>query len=409
MIALVDCNNFFVSCERVFNPGLRDKPVAVLSSNDGCVIARSNEVKELGVPMGAPLFKYRDLLNSNGVVVRSSNFALYTDMSRRVMATIHAQMPDMEVYSVDEAFVDVTGISNPAEWGVELRDIVMRDTGIPVSIGIASTRTLAKASATIAKKQNGVMSFAGMSGMEIDEHLSRLSSSDVWGIGRRMARQFAQYRLLNAADIRNMSDRLMRKFNVSTRRTILELRGIPVDTEQSSESKSMVSTRSFGSPVSDKAYLREALCMHAMKLTTKLRRESLGTRMITAFISTGHQGEFLHASKGFPVATSNTQEVTRAVVELLDQIYHPGLMYKKAGVMAYKLTPVRAQQLAFGSDTSEMESSEKVDTVIDEVNEKWGPHALKLAAEGFNHSWQPKHVLRSPRYTTEWSELKTVN
>lgn len=408
MIALIDCNNFFVSCERVFEPTLRDVPVAVLSSNDGCIIARSNEVKALGIPMGAPEFQYREVLARHKVALRSSNFALYTDMSRRVMATIHEDAPSMEVYSVDEAFVDLSGVRNDIQWAESVRDKLYRNTGIPVSIGIGPTRTLAKAASSLAKKRYGVVSFANMSEPQLDYLLGQLASRDVWGIGRGLSEQFAAYGLISAVDVKNMPDKLMRKFNVVARRTILELRGTPAETETGGIRQSMVSTRSFGRPVHKKEELSEALSMHAMKLGLKLRRESLQTRLIVAFISTGSRGGFLHARVHLPVATNSSVELVRAIKNLLEQIYKPGSFYKKAGVMAYQLTRESSQQLMLGTDVAGIDASRQLDSVIDEVNEKWGPHVLKLASEGFKRSWEPKHLLRSKRYTTELNELKLI-
>ncbi len=401
MIALVDCNNFFVSVERVFDPSLRHKPVAVLSSNDGCIIARSNDIKPL-IPMGVPVFKVRSILQQHGVVLKSSNFALYSDMSRRVMAVLKRFSPSVDVYSIDEAFLEFPRSMDPRE----LRMAVMRDVGIPVSIGVAATRTLAKAAATLAKHREGVLDFTGMGEAEINAHLSVLAIQDVWGIGRRLGDQFRFYRIRTAYDLKKISASLLDSCNTTVQKMVGELRGQPTPHEPVTHSKSMVSTRSFGKVVSNKSEIAESLSSHAAHIGIKLRREGLKTGLLGVFISTGKKGAIFSSRYQLPVATDDTRTLISIVHRLLPHVYTSRLHYKKSGVMAYQLTPV--QQLALESEELELKHAEDINTVVDTVNKKWGTHSLHFAAEGVYQYWASKHELRSPRYTTEWSELRHV-
>lgn len=402
MVALVDCNNFFVSVERVFEPHLQHQPVAVLSSNDGCIIARSNEVKAMGAPMGVPVFKVKELLNQHRVVLKSSNFALYSDMSRRVMDTLGRFSPDVDVYSIDEAFIDIPDFINLKD----MRETVLRDTGIPVSIGAASTRTLAKAAAHLAKRNDGVMDFGNMSETEVDIRLMCVPVEEVWGVGRRLSEEFRAYRVQTAYDLKTIPDSLLRRYNVTVRSMVGEIRGHTAARVASEHSKSMISTRSFGKPVGSMTDLQESLSSHAAQLGKKLRREGLKTQHIQAFISTGKKGRSFHSTRGLLVATDDTREIIKAVNDILRQVYYPGLQYKKAGVMACKLSP--AQQLSFNSSEYNLNYADKVNGVLDKVNDRRGSGSIRFAAEGFDQTWGPKHDLRSPRYTTEWGELKEV-
>lgn len=408
MIALVDCNNFFVSCERVFDPGLWSKPVAVLSSNDGCIIARSNEVKDMGVPMGAPAFKYERLLRQYDVVIRSSNFSLYTDMSRRVMATLREYTAGVEVYSVDEAFIELGDGRGYDEWAAELRRRVWRDTGIPVSVGIAPTKTLAKAAATLSKHRSGAISFADLDDAEVDECLQQLPVDKIWGVGSRLARQFSAYKVKTAYDLKFLPDKLLRTMTVPVQRTVAELRGLPAEIHSSDMAKSMISSRSFGAPVSSEKKLSEALSMHAVSLSSRMRQEKLAAHVIVAFISNGKGGLIHQASKTLLMASNSSSYLAALVPDLLSRIYKPGLWYKKAGMAAHRLEPAHARQLTLDSDVEWIYAAEKIDTAFDAINRKWGAQSLKIAAEGINQSWRPRHDLRSPRYTTEWSDIKTV-
>ena len=402
MIALVDCNNFFVSVERVFEPRLSELPVAVLSSNDGCIIARSNEVKELGIPMGAPVFKVRDLLDKHEVVLKSSNFALYSDMSRRVMTVLERFSPSVDVYSIDEAFLDWPQRQDPRE----LCDAVLREVGIPVTIGVASTRPLAKAAAFLGKRGEGVMDWSRSSDQEVDTWLQRVPLEDVWGIGRQLHRKLQLHRIRTAYDLKHMPDALLQGHDVTMRRLVNQLRGQVMAHQESAPSKSMVSTRSFGKVVSDKSELSQSLSYHAAHLGEKLRREGLYASSVAAFISTGTRGIDLGREHTLVEPTQGTRTLVRAVNHILNECFDVNLHYKKAGVMVYGLRP--GQQLSFGGNEIDSMKDQQTSELLDKVNARWGASSLKLASEGINSNWKPKRELRSPRYTTEWSEIKEV-
>lgn len=401
MIALVDCNNFFVSVERVFDPSLKHKPVAVLSSNDGCVIARSNDIKSF-IPMGVPVFKVRDTLRHHGVVLKSSNFALYSDMSRRVTAILGEFSPEVDVYSVDEAFLDLPYWVDPCQ----IRATVLRKVGIPVSVGCAVTRTLAKAAAELAKQDTGVLDLARINEEKANQHLSRLPIEDTWGVGSKLAKRFRMQRVNTAYDLKIFPEPLLKQYSITVRRMVYELRGFPMEEAKSAHSKSMISTRSFGEPVDSKASLLESVSSHASHIGVKLRQEGLMAGRIDAFASTGKNGATLVDSYRFPVVTDDNRELIRAAKYILSRVYCAGLQYKKAGVLAYDLTPV--QQLAFDSDDTYLDHAKVLSQTLDIVNGRWGSRTLRFGAEGINQSWHPRHDLRSPRYTTEWDELKRV-
>ena len=402
MIALVDCNNFFVSVERVFEPGLSELPVAVLSSNDGCIIARSNEVKELGVPMGVPVFKVRDLLDEHGVVLKSSNFPLYSDMSRRVMSVLERFSPDVDIYSIDEAFLDWPVGQNPEE----LRQSVLREVGIPVTVGVAMSRPLAKAAGSLGKRLGGIMDWSQSSEEEVDAWLSLISIEDVWGIGRKLQQKMKLYRIYTAYDLKYISDGLLKKQDVTFRRLVAQLRGQKTPPQEVAPSKSMVSTRSFGKVVSDKSELSQSLSYHAAHLGEKLRREGLYASSVAAFISTGTRGIDLGREHTLAEPTQGSRTLVRAVNHILNECFDVNLHYKKAGVMVYGLRP--RQQLSFGGNEIDSIKDRQTSELLDKVNARWGASSLKLASEGINSNWKPRHELRSPRYTTEWSEIKEV-
>lgn len=399
MIALVDCNNFFVSCERVFEPGLRDRPVAVLSSNDGCIIARSNDIKPY-IPMGAPLFQVRGVIRRHGVVLKSSNFALYSDMSRRVMAVLERFASEMEVYSIDEAFLQWPKASD----AYALREAVLRELGIPVSIGIASTRTLSKAAAKLAKYRGGIMDWSRAEKNEIDAWLQEVLLEDVWGVARRLSKKFHAHRMHTAYDLKTMPERSLRTHNVTVRRLVYELRGCPADSTPTAPSQSMVSSRSFGTAVCSKLELAQALSTHAAHLGRKLRREGLYAGSVTAFISVGQGGRAMSGARTLTIPMQGSYELIKVVQEILEGCYHPSVYYKKAGVMVNKLTS--AQQLTLDSEESEFTRAQAINQTMDTINARWGAGTVQLAAEGIEPRWRPRHALRSPRYTSEWNELK---
>ena len=399
MIGLVDCNNFFVSVERVFAPELRQRPVAVLSSNDGCIIARSNDIKPF-IPMGAPLFQVQDVVDERGVVLRSSNFALYSDMSARVMATLRAWSPYVEVYSIDEAFLEVNALMDLQA----MKRAVEADTGIPISIGVGETKTLAKAANYVAKRSEGICNLATMPLSGRDMCLMCVPVGEVWGVGKRLRKKFFAHGIKSAYELASMPHATYRQYNVTVQRMIDELRGIPAPETGIGPSKSMVSSRSFGEVISSKYLLAEALSTHAANLGRKLRRERLFAVEVGVMLSSGKRGVVLSRTVRLPEATAQTQELVRSANQLLDTIYRQGLLYKKAGVWVQDLRT--EQQLRLGR--REREQAAAVDALLDEAARRWGRNVVQLGSEGVKQPWLPRHELRSPRYTSQWAELPRV-
>lgn len=349
MFALVDCNNFYASCERVFNPGLRKRPVVVLSNNDGCVIARSQEAKAIGIRMGHPYFQARELIEKHGVAVYSSNYTLYGDMSRRVMETLERFSPEVEVYSIDEAFLDVRHVASDRliEYGRELRATLHRWVGIPVGVGIAPTKTLAKVANHLAKKdptRGGVVALATEKAWR--GAIATFPIEDVWGIGRRWASMLAGQGGRTAADFAALPDAwIRRKMNVVGLRTAMELRGdpcLPLELAPPPKKGLMVS-RSFGSKIEDLELIREALMAHVARAGEKLRRERLVANHLMVLLQTSRfakdgkrYSNSLHTS--LPYATYCTPTLIKAAIPLLDSMYRSGFAYAKCGVMLTELT-----------------------------------------------------------------------
>ena len=354
-IALVDCNSFYVSCERLFNPKIRKRPVVVLSNNDGCIISRSNEAKALGIRMGEPYFKAKNIIIKNNVNVFSSNYSLYGDLSRRVMRTLKRFNSDIEVYSIDEAFLDLSNFSdNEVEKvGREIRATVLQWTGIPTSIGIAKTKTLSKVANHIAKKQSGVTSLIGIK--NLDPILEKVEINDVWGVGRQLTKFYQKNGIYNAKQLKNKSNTWIKKCsNVLSSRTAMELRGIPcIDLETtSSKRKSCVVSRSFGKRVERFQELKEAVANYCLNASEKIRSESLVAKAITVFVRTSpFQRNFGYYSNSktidFPIATNNSIETVKAAISILESIFKNGYRYQKAGVMLTGLSNSDGKKFIF--------------------------------------------------------------
>ncbi len=410
MIALVDCNNFYVSCERVFDPRLCGVPVVVLSNNDGCVIARSNEAKALGIPMGTPFFKVRDLVRRHGVRVFSSNYALYGDMSERVMLTLGEATPDVEVYSIDEAFVRL----HASDEAAGLRRRVLRDTGIPTSIGVGPTKTLAKAANRFAKKRATCGVFDLSAGGDVDDLLADLPVADVWGIGRRWAAKLCAAGLPTARHLRDADDQWVRRhLNVTGLRTVHELRGIPCIPfeEMPVERKTVTCSRSFGEPVERLGPIREAVAHYAAQAAAKLRREGLAAAILRVFVTTKYYGEEPHRTGLYtltlPRPTAFAPDLVRYAKLGLERAYRPGYAYRKAGVQLMGLSPAdRVQGNLFVAADPRRQA--RLMAMMDRVNRRFGRGTLFLAAEGTGRSWAMRQARRSPRYTTRWDELALV-
>jgi DNA polymerase V len=414
--ALVDCNNFYVSCERVFDPSLRNRPVVVLSNNDGCVIARSEEAKQLGIPMGSPFFKCRELLESSRGAVLSSNYALYGDMSARVMRTLSGFTPDIEYYSIDEAFLLFTGSENRTDLGRTMRRQVGQWTGMPVSIGFGPTKTLAKIANRVAKKHpehGGVFDITGHE--HADAILKATEVGDIWGIGRRYAEFLRSRAILTAFDLKSMPDTFVKKhLTVTGLQTVMELRGrscISLETAPPPP-KSILCSRSFGTPVSTLGELKEALAAYVTRAAEKLRRKNGVASHVHVFLTTNtfRSGERQYAANSsvpLPSSTAYTPEIIGATHRLLETIFREGYRYQKAGVI---LTGIETQRQASLMDPPPEERARQkaLMRVMDRVNGQWGTRTLLFAASGIEQPWKMNQSRKSKRFTTCWHELPLV-
>ena len=414
-IALVDCNSFYVSCERLFNPKIRKKPVVVLSNNDGCIISRSNEAKALGIKMGEPYFKEKDIIVKNNVQVFSSNYSLYGDISRRVMRTLKRFNSDIEIYSIDEAFLDLSNFSDEEIEGVgkEIRNTVLQWTGIPTSIGIAKTKTLSKIANHIAKKkQSGVTSLIGIE--NIDPILEKVEINDIWGVGKQLTKFYHKNGIYNAKQLKNKSNTWIKKSsNVLSSKTAMELKGIPCINLEVSESKrkSCVVSRSFGKRVENFQELKEAIASYSLNASEKIRSESLVAKTITIFIRTSpFQNRFGYYSNSkkidFPMATNNSIEIVKAALSGLETIFKNGYRYQKAGVMLSHLSDSSNGKNLFSS-----ERDEKINSLmksIDSTNYRYGRSTLSLASAGIQKRWNIRRQHYSKIDTADFYCLPTI-
>lgn len=418
LCCLVDCNNFYVSCERVFRPELRTRPVVVLSNNDGNVVALSNEVKEMGLPFGAPFFKVKELIRGNRVAVFSSNYTLYGDMSRRVMECLARFSPEMEVYSIDEAFLSLGGMRvDPVEYGRMIRDSVGQWTGIPVSIGIAPTKTLAKLASRIGKKDpasRGVFDLVDRG--RVDGVLEATDAGDVWGVGHQYRQLLRRNGILTARQLRDAPDKWVRRnMTIMGLRTVWELRGVPCIPfdELPAPKKGIVSSRSFGRPVESIDELRQAVAAYVSRAAEKLRAQKSVAGSVTVFISTNRFKEddpqySSGVSCRLPVPSSYTPRLIQVAGRLLEGIYRRGYRYKKAGVMLYEIMQEGDAQLDLFSRFHDTDRTRRLMGVVDGVNRDLGRHTLHFAAEGIIRPWQMRREFLSARYTTHWDEIPVV-
>ena len=414
-LALVDCNSFYVSCERLFNPKIRRKPVVVLSNNDGCIISRSDEAKFLGIKMGEPYFKAKDIIVKNKVEVFSSNYSLYGDLSRRVMRTLKRFNSEMEVYSIDEAFLDLSNFpDNEVEKiGKEIRETVLQWTGIPTSIGIAKTKTLSKIANHIAKKKiSGVTSLIGIE--NIDPILEKIDINDVWGVGKQLTKFYQKNGIYNAKQLKNKSNTWIKKFsNVLSSRTAMELRGISCISLETTTAKrkSCVVSRSFGKRIDTFQELKEAVASYCLNASEKIRSESLVTKAITVFIRTSpFQRSFGYYSNtktiDFPIATNNSIEIVKTAVSVLEKIFKNGYQYQKAGVMLTGLRNDDGRKNLFSS-----ENDEKINSLmrsIDNTNYRYGRSTLSLASAGVQKKWNMKREYSSKIDTADFYCLPKI-
>ena len=414
-IALIDCNSFYVSCERLFNPKIRKKPVVVLSNNDGCIISRSNEAKALGIKMGEPYFKAKDIIVKNNVQVFSSNYSLYGDISRRVMRTLKRFNSEIEVYSIDEAFLDLSNFSDDEieSVGIEIRSIILQWTGIPTSIGIAKTKTLSKIANHIAKKEkSGVVSLIGIE--DIDPILEKIKIGDVWGVGRQLTKFYIKNGIHNAKQLKNISNTWIKKSsNVLSSRTAMELRGIScIDLEiQDSKRKSCVVSRSFGKKVETFQELKESVTNYCLNASEKIRSESLIAKSVTVFLRTSpfqNRGIYYSNSKtiDFPIATDNSIEIVKAAINGLKDIFKKGYKYQKVGVMLSRLSNLENKNNLFSS--SKDEKIKSLMRSIDSTNCRYGRSALSLASGGVNKKWNMRRKHSSKIDTVDFRCLPTI-
>ena len=421
-IALIDGNNFYVSCERVFQPELEGKPVVVLSNNDGCVVARSQEVRALGVAMGVPWFKVRDLAEQHGIIAKSSNYTLYADMSQRMHSVIGQFSPEQEIYSIDETFLDLTGFRQDLiEYGLQIRQRVRQWTGIPVCVGIGSSKTLAKLANHSAKKvlvpemANSVVNFNQMSSPDLNQLFSNIDVGEVWGVGRRNKERLYEIGIQTVKDLRDCSvTRIKQEFNVVLGRTVAELNGescLALE-EVAPPKQQIVSSRSFGQPIYLLEDLNEAVVSYASRASEKLRKQAHVAGAIQVFLQTNpFKPEEPQYNSGVTVKlvkpTDNAFRLSEAALYGLKRIYKPGYAYKKAGVMLMSLCPADQVpvDLFSGFDEPETQRAKNLMTTLDEINAKMRRGTVRSAGEGIQKPWAMRSGNKSKAFTTDWEQL----
>jgi DNA polymerase V len=420
MFALVDVNNFYVSCERVFQPQLEQVPMVVLSNNDGCAVARSPEVKALGVKMGTPWFKMKALAKEHGILALSSNYTLYGDMSNRATAVLRDFSPDIEVYSVDESFLRVESVAHlyggVTAMGQQIRQRVKQWTGLPVCVGCGPTKTLAKIANHLAKKNpefEGVCDLHAIPRPERLQWMSQLEVGEVWGVGKRIAKRLNAMGVETVLDLRNISIKEIRaQFGVVMERTCNELRGIScLELEDVAPAKQQImSSRSFGSPVTTLAELREAVASYVSRAAEKLRAQGSVAAAIQVYIQTNRFKESdLQYSEGLlvplPDPTDDTRLLTSAATLGLGLIFKPGYQYKKAGIMLTLISDKAKRQQTLFDDPLQRAQSAKLMAAMDAINAEFGRDTVKTGANGTEKRWAMRSENRSPRFTTRWDEL----
>ena len=422
--ALVDVNNFYVSCERVFRPGLANTPLVVLSNNDGCTVARSNEVKALGVKMGTPWFKLKGLAKQHGIQAFSSNYVLYGDMSNRVATILREFSPDIEVYSIDESFLRIETVAHlydgAVSMGQQIRERVLQWTGLPVCVGVGPTKTLAKFANHLAKKNaifGGVCDLHVMPRPERLQWMNGVNVAEVWGVGRRTAARLETMGIRTVLDLRNTFPKEVRsQFGVVMERTCSELRGISCLTLEDvvPARQQIMSSRSFGVPVESIDELQEAVACYTTRAAEKLRQQQSISAAVHVFLQTNcfkDDAPQYHPAITVPLieATDDTLVLISAAASGLRNIFRAGFHYKKVGVMLTLLSSKTARQGTLFDDPAAREKSARLMAVMDAVNQEFGRDTLHSAAEGVAKRWAMRAGMRSPRYTTQWDELPVVS
>ena len=414
MIGLADCNNFYASCERVFNPQIKGKPIVVLSNNDGCVIARSNEAKALNIKMGEPAFKIKSLFKKHKVHVFSTNFALYGDLSERVMNTLKSEISRVEIYSIDEAFLDFSDLYS-FNRALSIRKKVKKWTGIPISIGIAPTKTLAKVANHIAKKSTKEGVFI-LRKSDIVRALQYLPIEDVWGIGRKNAFKLKQYGVYTALDFRNLNtDWLRKNFSINGVRLQKELMGeICYELEfKKNKKKNICTSRSFGKETNDYNIIRQAVSNFANTCAIKLRKEAGCCYKVSVFLMTNRYKpnvlqHYPYITLNFQTPTSDSFEIVSKANIALKNIYRDKCIYKKAGVIVQNIVSAKEVQTSL-FDTINRKKRNKLMCSIDKINMLMGRDKIRLAAQGFDRKWKLQQEKLSPCYTTRFSDILSIN
>lgn len=418
VFALIDCNNFFVSCERLFRPDLEDRPVVVLSSNDGCVVARSNEAKRLGIPMGAPAFQWRYLFKQQNVATFSANFETYGDISKRITALLTTVTPRIEVYSVDESFLDLSQlhIADYVAWGRAVRTTILKNIGVPVSIGIAPTKTLAKLASEIAKQHDeyrGAFSFVSLSDTDRSEALHSMPITELWGVGWRLAPKLRAEGITTARQMAaTRPQHAQQLMGIHGRQMVAELNGTACYglTREHEASKSIMRSRTFGEDTNQAHILESAIATLGAQTAFKLRREGLLAKRIGFFTNTNrHKPGYRTWTREVKLSqpTADSGLIIAQLVSELSDIFLPNQQYHRLGVFAYDLIPEQALQtdLLGQVQPKHHDRSTARMQAVDAINKKLGKNKIYYAAEDLGRSWQPKHQIRSPRYVSDWNEL----
>jgi len=413
-LALVDCNNFYVSCERLFRPDLRTTPVVVLSNNDGCVVSRSNEAKAIGVRMGQPWFECKALAEEHGILALSSNYALYADLSNRVMNVLSTYSPRTEVYSIDECFVDLTGTPKLRDVSYQIREQVIQWTGIPVCVGIGPTKTLAKLSNFVAKRHprsKGVFNYNDLTEAQQTKLLSQITVDEVWGVGRKLTKRLGEHGIQTVQDLRLAHTPTLRaEFGVVIEKTQRELQGIAcIDLQEVVPDKQqIISSRSFGSMVQDVDVLKDAMSTFVANACAKLRAQDSHASVIQVFLHTNRFRKDLpqympSLAIPLPMPTNDSLAVNKWACHLIDLMFKPEYQYKKAGVVLSEISPtshIQGDLLAL-----ETETNSRLMTAIDQLNSRFGRGAVKISTQGAHKDWQMKQERKSPCYTTALVEI----
>ncbi len=414
-VALIDCNSFYVSCERLFNPKIKNVPVVVLSNNDGCVISRSIEAKKIGIKMGEPYFKVKNLVKKNNVQIFSSNYALYGDLSRRVMKVLKSFTDKIEIYSIDEAFLDLSHIKNNEieVYGKKIRERILKWIGIPTSVGISSTKTLSKVANHLAKKNKTGVVFLNRN---IDTILKNFDISEVWGVGKQLSKLYTKNGINNAYQLKNISNTWVKKStNVLGAKTVMELRGIScIDLEtQQSKRKSCCVSRSFGKKVESLNKLKESITTHCLNAAEKIRIDKQTTRAVTVFIRTSpfdkNRKYYSNSTTiELPVSTNNSLVLIKTAIDALKKIYKYGYFYQKAGIILSKLKDASEKELNLLSPILENKSKTLM-RAIDFTNAKYGRNAISIAQAGINSDWKMRREHSSKIDTASFDSLPKIH